>query len=97
MGTLSLGPNMTVENRSASTPASNGTPPGSKFPEKVKAFFRNHNYNVDSHGDNDELVFSTNCLITGELQMLGDIILWAVIYFSCTFIFFFIVPIYAPE
>uniref|UniRef100_A0A914ZGR9 protein kinase C n=1 Tax=Parascaris univalens TaxID=6257 RepID=A0A914ZGR9_PARUN len=56
LATLSLGPNVTVENRSASTPASNGTPPGSKFPEKVKAFFRNHNYNVDSHGDSDEYI-----------------------------------------
>uniref|UniRef100_A0A158R636 Protein kinase C n=1 Tax=Syphacia muris TaxID=451379 RepID=A0A158R636_9BILA len=47
---VQLGPNVPVENRSASTPAANSSSlPGTKFPDKVKAFFRNHNYTVDSH------------------------------------------------
>ncbi|VDD94774.1 unnamed protein product [Enterobius vermicularis] len=48
---VQLGPNVPLESRSASTPAGNANAslPGTKFPDKFKAFFRNHNYNVDSH------------------------------------------------
>ncbi|MFH4977210.1 hypothetical protein AB6A40_003919 [Gnathostoma spinigerum] len=57
LAALSLGPNLPVENRSASTPAGNGsTLPGTRFPEKVKAFFRNHNYNLDTQSDTEEYI-----------------------------------------
>lgn len=53
--TMSLGPNVPVECRSASSPSTFGsTPSVSKFPDRVKAFFRNHNYNLDSPSDNEE-------------------------------------------
>ncbi|KAK0399845.1 hypothetical protein QR680_003244 [Steinernema hermaphroditum] len=46
---LSIGPNVPVDQRSASTPASSSNGVGSKF----KALFRNHNYSVEQ-GEQDE-------------------------------------------
>lgn len=53
---MSVGPHVTIDGRSASSPANCSTPTASKFPEKVKAFFRNHNYTLEN-SDNEEFVF----------------------------------------
>lgn len=58
LGVVSVGPNIPIDTRSVSSPAANGSAPsGSKFPDRVKAFFRNHNYTLDSQEDSEEYAF----------------------------------------
>ncbi|KAL3983040.1 Protein kinase domain family protein [Acanthocheilonema viteae] len=55
--TLPVGPNVPVEPRSISSSSSNGSAcSGYKFPDRFKAFFRYHNYNLDNHSDNEEFI-----------------------------------------
>ncbi|VDM94083.1 unnamed protein product, partial [Onchocerca ochengi] len=56
-GGTSLEPNVPVEPRSISSSSSNGSASsGYKFPDRFKAFFRYHNYNLDNHSDNEEYI-----------------------------------------
>ncbi|VDN04389.1 unnamed protein product [Thelazia callipaeda] len=53
----SVGPSVAVETRSVSSPVGNGLAgSGCKFPDRFKAFFRNHNYNLDNQNDNEEYI-----------------------------------------
>uniref|UniRef100_A0A1I8ENL6 protein kinase C n=1 Tax=Wuchereria bancrofti TaxID=6293 RepID=A0A1I8ENL6_WUCBA len=55
--TLSVGSNVPMESRSISSSSSNGSAcSGYKFPDRFKAFFRYHNYNLDNHSDNEEYI-----------------------------------------